>query len=1306
MVTAPISPSSPPAERIPRSEWNIACRTSALYATASIIWVTIADRLAGFLSGGNDQLEDRFRLIERWSFVAVTSVLLFAGLRRQLARSAALRRERDADASERHALEARLAKLNAIVPAVIYTFRASPDGRFTFPYTNDQVMDFISVPKESLAQDAAPAMEAMHPDDRERFIAAIALSGETLTPFREEVRICHPQRGVVWIEAHSVPERESDGGTLWYGVFRDITRRKQTEEKLVLSEERMRLAAEASTLGTWDWDIVNDSIHWSPQVWAFFGLEVDSVKLDFALFENALHPSDRARVVASVEGALKSDENYATEFRVNQPNGQTVWIMAVGKVLRDAKGAAIRMVGIHLDTTERARAAAALRKSEELHRTLFNTLAEGVVLQHADSRISAANPAAEKILGLPADQLMGRTSLDRRWRAVREDGSHFPGEEHPAIVALRTGEPQMEIPMGVHRPDGSLVWISINARPVIESGTQEVTSVVVSFADVTARKRAEATADQHRGVLEMVATGAPLNETLDALLRLIEKQRSDMICSLLLVDETGERLRCIAGPRIPAAYSAAIDGVKMGPSVGSCGTAAFRREAVFVDNIATNPLWHDFRELALAHNLRACWSTPILGRDHKPLGTFAVYFQKPGMPNEEHVQLINLATHTAAIAINRHRSETELRASERRYRQLVDTLPVAVYTTDADGYLTLFNDAAEKLWGRAPDLGVDRWFGTHVLMNPNGTPLLPHESPMATALHERRALPGIELATDLPDGKRVHFLAHPSPILAEDGKLIGSMNVLVDITEQRIATRALRLWADAFHHCVHGMAVGNPFTNQILACNPAYAHLVGRNPAEVAGLPLEKMYSSQSWNQVTTALAEADRDGKTRFEGDMERADGTTFTAQIDIVSVRDDSGEPIYRIATAQDISERKVAEMNLKNAYDELRHTQDLVLQQERMSAFGQMASGVAHDINNAICPVTIYSAVLLKTEPDLSARTREYLEIIQRAAKGVGDTVSRLRKFSRSREDPGVLMPVVISEIVDDVVALTRACWRDMAQERGAVIELKTDVEAGLPAIAGLAHELTEALVNLIFNAVDAMPNGGTLTVRAYARPESNSICMEVTDTGLGMNEEARRRCLEPFYTTKGEHGTGLGLSIVNGILQRHSAEMYVESEAGIGTTIRIEFPSRKETLAPTPKMEEPVFASALKILVTDDDPRILSALRILLSTFGHQATCVEGGQEAIDEFQASLNAGAPFDIVITDLGMPHVDGRMVAAAVKAASPTTHVILLTGWGHGLLADAEIPAHVDRIMPKPVSPSDLNEALAVCAGVQPATQ
>jgi signal transduction histidine kinase/ActR/RegA family two-component response regulator len=384
------------------------------------------------------------------------------------------------------------------------------------------------------------------------------------------------------------------------------------------------------------------------------------------------------------------------------------------------------------------------------------------------------------------------------------------------------------------------------------------------------------------------------------------------------------------------------------------------------------------------------------------------------------------------------------------------------------------------------------------------------------------------------------------------------------------------------------------------------------------------------------------------------------------------------------------------LQQAYDDLRQTQRAVVQQERLLALGQMASGIAHDINNAISPVSLYTESLLEREGDLSPRARGQLETIQRAVDDVARTVARMREFYRQREPQLTLLPVDMNALVRQVVDLTRARWSDMAQQRGTVIEMGTDLTPDLPTIMGADNEIREALINLIFNAVDAMPNGGPLTLRTAVALDKGVVQVEVIDTGIGMDEETRRRCLEPFFTTKGERGTGLGLAMVYGTMQRHSAEIEVESAVGKGTTMRLSF-----GIPPTPAVG-PVAPTAttpvapLHILVVDDDPLVLKSLRDTLEADGHNVTTADGGQAGIDAFFAASAQGNPFQVVITDLGMPYVDGRKVSSAVKTAVPGTVVLMLTGWGQRLVADRDVPPHVDRVLSKPPKLRELREAFA----------
>jgi signal transduction histidine kinase/ActR/RegA family two-component response regulator len=391
------------------------------------------------------------------------------------------------------------------------------------------------------------------------------------------------------------------------------------------------------------------------------------------------------------------------------------------------------------------------------------------------------------------------------------------------------------------------------------------------------------------------------------------------------------------------------------------------------------------------------------------------------------------------------------------------------------------------------------------------------------------------------------------------------------------------------------------------------------------------------------------------------------------------------------------------LQQAYDDLRQSQHAVMQQERLRALGQMASGIAHDINNAISPVSLYTESLLEREPGLSDRARGYLSTIQRAIEDVARTVSRMREFYREREAQLTLERVDLNRAGRQVLELTRPRWNDQPQQRGIMVDLQTELSEALPDIMGAEHEIRDALTNLIFNAVDAMPSGGTLSLRTRSITSAEGdprVVIEVGDSGVGMDEETRRRCLEPFYTTKGERGTGLGLAMVYGMVQRHSAELDIDSTPGRGTTVRMSFPAHTGALMPAGQAPAAsVLTHRLRILLVDDDPLLIKSLQDTLQEDGHLITVAHGGQAGIDTFAEARKRGEPFDIVVTDLGMPHVDGRKVAASIRALSATTPIILLTGWGQRMIAANDTPPHVSKVLAKPPRLQELRAALAELA-------
>ncbi|HEX3718743.1 MAG TPA: ATP-binding protein [Verrucomicrobiae bacterium] len=385
-------------------------------------------------------------------------------------------------------------------------------------------------------------------------------------------------------------------------------------------------------------------------------------------------------------------------------------------------------------------------------------------------------------------------------------------------------------------------------------------------------------------------------------------------------------------------------------------------------------------------------------------------------------------------------------------------------------------------------------------------------------------------------------------------------------------------------------------------------------------------------------------------------------------------------------------------QKAYDELRQTQQAVVQQERLRALGQMASGVAHDINNALSPITAYSELLLSTLPDLGDIPRQRLHQISQAAEDVAQIVARMREFYRRDVDADQLEKVNVNEAIEGVIELTRPRWRDLPQRQGISIHVRYDLEADAPPLVCSASELREALTNIVFNAVDALPRGGDITIvtRSVTRAEPE-LQIEVRDNGIGMEENVRQHCLEPFFSTKiHSGGTGLGLAMVYGMVKRHEGTIEIESAPNRGTCMRLVFPIReRETLVSRPQVEASEPCRSLRILCIDDEPELRQLMHDVLEVQNHKVSVAPGGKEGLEMFRSNLRGAEPYEVVITDLGMPEMDGHHLARAIKLESPHTPIIMLTGWGTIMKAEGETAPEVDAVLSKPPRIQELNNIL-----------
>jgi len=405
--------------------------------------------------------------------------------------------------------------------------------------------------------------------------------------------------------------------------------------------------------------------------------------------------------------------------------------------------------------------------------------------------------------------------------------------------------------------------------------------------------------------------------------------------------------------------------------------------------------------------------------------------------------------------------------------------------------------------------------------------------------------------------------------------------------------------------------------------------------------------------------------------------------------------------------------SQQELQQAYEELRQTQQSVVQQERLRALGQMASGIAHDINNALSPILAFSEMLLKKEPALTDNGRKNLAHIRTSAEDIAQIVTRMSEFYRRREHSDQLRLVAVDQLVQQVIDLTSPCWRDIPQGKGLVVRIKTRFEGPLPQLYCNESELREALTNIVLNSVDAMPRGGEIVIsgRSVSVPGqpgqeksgSTHILLEFSDNGMGMDEATRQRCLEPFFSTKRQRGgSGLGLAMVYGAMERHEGHIEIQSEVDKGTTVRLIFPVREVPKTEQSTMPVPARATAsLRLLCIDDEPLLRELLKEILEFYHHVVETADGGEMGLQAFHQARTAGHPFDAVITDLGMPVVDGRQVAERIKTESPGTPVIMLTGWGTMLQEKGESVPRVDAVLSKPPRVAELVDTLSKVTGL-----
>ena len=633
---------------------------------------------------------------------------------------------------------------------------------------------------------------------------------------------------------------------------------------------------------------------------------------------------------------------------------------------------------------------------------------------------------------------------------------------------------------------------------------------------------------------------------------------------------------------------------------------------------------------------------------------------RPRRWTEDEIALIEAVATQLATGIAHAELFGLVAQAKREWEATFDAMSDGIFIFDLDRRLVQVNRAGAALEDSSPHLLIGRRC-CDVLRATDRTCLVER------ALRERRRL----TREYVPENSLRPLLVTAEPLIADQGRIMGVICTARDLTELREAQAAARqqqtLLVSVLQSAREAIYAVDT-EGRLLWCNRAIFELTGCAPPELIGRRIFDFIHEEDRAQVEASLQKTFAGQAQSCEARYRGADGWRY-ALINSTPLRLDE-KVTGSLCFAHDVTEQK--------------QQTERLMQAEKLRALGQLASGVAHDFNNALAAIMGRTQLMRRQLSD--PKLLQSLDVIQKAAEDAAATARRIQTFARQAPLER-FERLDVGSLVLDAIEITRTQWEDEAFVHGRRYDVSLDAPSGL-YVSGNASELREVFVNLIINAIDAMPKGGTLKISAQR--DGGEVVLRFTDQGIGIQPDAMGRIFEPFYTTKGAQGTGLGLFVSYGIIERHRGRIEVESEVGSGTTFIIHLPAA-HAKATQRCLQQLAPSESLCVLVADDEPAVRETLADMLTAMNHKVVEVDGGRAAF----AAL-ATQPFDLVFTDLSMPEIDGWQIARTVRRHQPEIGIVLVTGYGHEALAQIEDKDLVDGIIAKPFDFEQIAEVIS----------
>jgi len=1052
---------------------------------------------------------------------------------------------------------------------------------------------------------------------------------------------------------------------------------KQLRENLIESEEHFHSVAQNANEAIVTVNSHGNIVFWNKAAEALFGYSAQEAGGN--PFTIIVPERIRAMNVDGFWKAMKTGKsnvfNKIVETVMVDKGGREILVETSRSLWKTSKGTFI--TAILRDISERKTAEKELNKAKDHLESIIESSLDGIVAVDGEGYITKANKAFLSLLGYEQGDVEGRHITEFTvsetgeyelvtGRATEVFGKYFDDQKAMVDELLEKGIVKGQKSYFV-RNDGKVVGCEQNKSALFDDEGKIVGAVGI-LKDITESARTEEELTRMRDHLDNI-----IESSLDCIVV------SDNSGNIVRVNQAfllrfGYTIEDVVGKHVME-FAPAEEGVYK----SSTG------ELITIDQKLLKRAKSEIYDRLFESGKISNWEAYYLCKDGSVVPVeqnITFLFDKNGG--------VTGSLGVARDVTERKKAEEALKQSEEYLDNIIESSLDSIITTNKKGYVTRSNKSFLKLLGYEKEEVLGKHMAEFSPMETGSYQSTTGEWVTLTKeqfdriastmvlLAKERKISNFEFYLLRKDGKVIPVEENIVYFYDKEGSVSGAVGVIRDITGRKQAEREIREGKEFLEKIIKGSKDGiiiSDKTGVIISINEAVEQMLGLSKEEIVGRHTSELMMDDEGEKgkIVEKMGEMFETGFASYESKWKRKDGDYVEIECYSSLIKDENQNIIAGLSIARDITERQQMQQQL--------------FQSEKLRSLGELAGGVAHDFNNILAAILGRVQLLkmqFKTPHGVTEKRKSMidlvrsLEIIEKASFDGAETVRRIQEFSRKRADDKEFMQLNINELLDNAFDFTRVRWKDNAESKGIKFDIQKTYSP-VPSTLGSASELREVFTNLINNALDAMPEGGTIEVKTALK--ESTILIDITDTGVGIPEELQTRIFDPFFTTKGVQSTGLGMSISYGIISRHKGTIAVKSAEGKGTTFTIKLPVAEKQLEKGEEVKSvPLKQREARILIIEDEDEVRQLLSDILTSEGHEVAVASNGNEGIGIFKNNA-----FDLVFSDLGMPDMSGWEVADAIKRIDSLVPIVLVTGWNVELRNAEQENDNVDKIIQKP---------------------